>query len=73
VRAFATFDGDESLDEPADATMREVASERLEEPTVSTAASKIGLSYTINLNLPATSDVAVFDAIFRSLKEHLLK
>jgi hypothetical protein len=73
VRAFATFDGDESLDEPADATTREVASERLEEPTASAAASKIGLSYTINLNLPATSDVAVFDAIFRSLKEHLLK
>ncbi len=33
----------------------------------------IGLSYTINLNLPATSDIAVFDAIFKSLKEHLLR
>jgi hypothetical protein len=33
----------------------------------------LGLSYTINLNLPATSDIKVFDAIFRSLKEHLLK
>lgn len=30
------------------------------------------LSYTINLNLPATSDQAVFNAIFKSLKEHLL-
>jgi hypothetical protein len=30
------------------------------------------LGYTINLNLPATSDPAVFDAIFKSLKEHLL-
>ncbi|WP_157615829.1 DUF5343 domain-containing protein [Rhizobacter sp. Root404] len=37
-------------------------------------ATRVGLnlSYTINLNLPATSDVAVFNAIFRSLKEHLL-
>lgn len=35
--------------------------------------SEIGLSYTINLNLPATSDIAVFDAIFKSLKENLLK
>ena len=35
--------------------------------------SNIGLSYTINLNLPATSDIAVFDAIFRSLKENILK
>jgi hypothetical protein len=33
----------------------------------------LGLSYTINLNLPATSDITVFNAIFKSLKEHLLK
>jgi len=32
----------------------------------------LNLSYTINLNLPATSDQAVFNAIFKSLKEHLL-
>jgi hypothetical protein len=34
---------------------------------------KLGLSYTINLNLPATSDVAVFNAIFKSLREHILR
>lgn len=33
----------------------------------------MNLSYTINLNLPATPDVNVFNAIFRSLKENLLK
>src|SRR5262249_5042989 len=32
----------------------------------------LNLGYTINLNLPATSDPEVFDAIFKSLKEHLL-
>lgn len=32
----------------------------------------LNLAYTINLNLPATSDQAVFNAIFRSLKEHLI-
>lgn len=32
-----------------------------------------GLSYTINLNLPATSDIAVFNAIFKSLKTNLLQ
>lgn len=37
------------------------------------ALTKLGISYTINLNLPATCDVKVFDAIFKSLKEHLLK
>lgn len=33
----------------------------------------MNLSYTINLNLPATTDIAVFNAIFKSLKENLLK
>jgi len=28
--------------------------------------------YTININLPNTNDIAVFNAIFKSLKEHLL-
>lgn len=34
---------------------------------------KLNLGYTINLNLPASSDPAVFNAIFKSLKEHLLR
>ncbi|MCK1679399.1 DUF5343 domain-containing protein [Bradyrhizobium sp. 147] len=46
-------------------------------PPVSPAAvstpSGLNLSYTINLNLPETTDVEVFNAIFRSLKENLLK
>ncbi len=33
----------------------------------------LNLSYTINLNLPETSDVEVFNAIFKSLKEHILR
>lgn len=32
----------------------------------------INLSYTINLNLPATKDIEVFNAIFKSLKQHIL-
>lgn len=31
------------------------------------------LSYTIYLNLPKTDDIAVFNAIFRSLRENLLR
>lgn len=34
---------------------------------------KMNLSYTINLNLPKTDDINVFNAIFKSLKENLLK
>lgn len=33
----------------------------------------LGLSYQINLVLPKTDDIAVFNAIFRSLRENLLK
>lgn len=73
VRAFASFDGEDLLDDLADTAVREANTERHDEPVTRAGTSKIGLSYTINLNLPATSDVAVFDAIFRSLKEHLLK
>lgn len=34
--------------------------------------SPLGISYTINLNLPATTEIEVFNAIFKSLKEHIL-
>lgn len=33
---------------------------------------RLGLNYTINLVLPKTDDPAIFDAIFKSLKENLL-
>ena len=33
---------------------------------------RMNVGYTINLNLPATTDIEVFNAIFKSLKEHLL-
>lgn len=36
-------------------------------------APKLGISYTINLNLPATTDIEVFNAIFKALKENLLR
>lgn len=39
----------------------------------SVVPAKLGLSYTINLNLPATTDIEVFNSIFKALKENLLK
>lgn len=35
-------------------------------------STRFGISYMINLNLPATTDIEVFNAIFKSLKENLL-
>ncbi len=36
------------------------------------SSPKLNIGYNIHLNLPATDDIAVFNAIFRSLKENLL-
>lgn len=46
----------------------------VEIPHGSAPSGQLGmnLSYTINLNLPATSDIAVFNAIFKSLRANLL-
>lgn len=81
LKKHAKFDGteepenNESDDKPAHQTDTAVA------PTapprsdgMPSRGKKLGmnLSYTINLNLPASTDVAVFHAIFKSLKENLL-
>lgn len=41
-------------------------------PLPTQSSRGINLAYTINLNLPATKDIEVFNAIFKSLKEHIL-
>jgi Family of unknown function (DUF5343) len=71
LKAFADFSSGALADEGATESAGE---EALPRDAASSHESEGGLrlGYTINLNLPATSDVAVFDAIFRSLKEHLL-
>jgi hypothetical protein len=44
------------------------------ERSAQSAKTPVGLSlgYNIHLNLPATTDIAVFNAIFKSLKDNLL-
>ncbi len=43
------------------------------QPPETKSSEGINLSYTINLNLPATTDIEVFNSIFKSLKQHLLR
>lgn len=71
LRDFATFEEGEEEAEEQPEEERQVG----EEPGDGRGVLRkgLGLSYTINLNLPATSDIAVFDAIFKSLREHLLR
>jgi hypothetical protein len=65
LKAFADFEATPEVETPEQET-RPAAVE-----SARTGAG-IRLGYTINLNLPATSDIAVFDAIFKSLREQLL-
>lgn len=78
LKAFADFETKAARDKDksgkeleresdADAGAKERGSSRVGE------GLGVNLAYTINLNLPETTDVEVYDAIFRSLKEHMLK
>lgn len=67
LKAFADFEAvhedeaDEEKEKPKDKEKREDRKER-----------EFNIAYTINLNLPPTTNVEVFNAIFKSLKENLL-
>lgn len=71
LKAFADFSSatpsDQEVDDDATPLPRDA------DDSLQGSIEGVRLGYTINLNLPPTSDVAVFDAIFRSLKEHLLR
>ncbi|HUF32414.1 MAG TPA: DUF5343 domain-containing protein [Acidimicrobiales bacterium] len=75
LQAFASFDAVRSDDE----TPEDGGDDGLADGEPPAAGNEIrlpsGLSvgYTINLHLPSTSDVAVFNAIFKSLRENLLQ
>lgn len=77
LKSYADFEGTR-LQNDVTAQGIETASETPVHATTQPVGGRVNgavglnLSYTINLNLPATSDQAVFNAIFRSLKEHLL-
>lgn len=69
LQAFADFSGSSDTkdsDEDDDGGVGE-EQEEVRLPT------GLNVGYTINLHLPATSDVAVFNAIFKSLRENLLR
>lgn len=71
LKAFAKFDGTTPEEEGEKPGNGEELQEHREQGAL--RGVKLGLSYTINPNLPATSDIAVFNAIFKSLRENLLR
>jgi Family of unknown function (DUF5343) len=68
LRAFADFDL-ASQDEESSGQESGSGKTYLEEAVPLPAGLNLG--YTINIHLPATSDIAVYNAIFKSLREHL--
>lgn len=74
LKQLANFENDDSPLDVESSEEKEVhvdKTTKINQPTVKTDVG-LNLTYTINLNLPATTDQAVFNAIFKSLKEHLL-
>ena len=37
------------------------------------ATNAVGLHYNIQIHLPATKDVEVYNAIFKSLRDHIIE
>jgi hypothetical protein len=78
LKTFANFELDSKHESgnPGDGTELAKESETLKPRKRTTEdrveTPKLAFSYTIQLNLPDTADVAVFNAIFRALKENLL-
>ena len=61
----------EASEKPIDPTPKHDSSGRPDEPTLKTG--HLGLAYHINVVLPGSQDQMVYDAIFKSLKRHLLQ
>jgi len=80
--ALADFDGLPHEENPVDVSVVESTSQMkpaVEDPLRHAQTPKMDhrprgfdLSYKIHIELPSTRDQAVYDAIFRSLKEHIL-
>ena len=67
---------EEPADDPDESQQSAEQSEKTEQTETSGREQRglgMNLAYTINLNLPPATDIKVFDAIFKSLREHLLR
>lgn len=75
---LADLDSDgKAKKEPAKSTTSDVNKEKVAEevsqPSQMEQKKNFGLYYNIQIHLPATKDVEVYNAIFKSLKDHLLE
>ena len=62
-----------AMESPTNETVEEMIDFEDEKKMKSSSRNNFGLHYNIQIHLPATKDVEVYNAIFKSLKEHLLE
>lgn len=78
AKEFADFEAKESQQPQAKSKTQQKGAEAKQpahtnsEMPMTPNGIKLGLNYTINLVLPKTDDPAIYDAIFKSLKDNLL-
>ena len=70
LKSFANFEEGEKYAEDTEETVEDEGTDQGE---TTPEDLNVNLSYIINLVLPKTDDVAVFNAIFKSLRQNLLR
>jgi len=69
--AELNFDGVKKNKQPKEEIKTD--EEEIKPPAKVKLESSVGLHYNIQIHLPATKDVEVYNAIFKSLKDHLIE
>lgn len=64
---------DLSNDQPTKTTTETEQAQHSVESATKVKGHSVGLHYNIQIHLPATKDVEVYNAIFKSLKDHLIE
>ena len=76
AKDFADFESKTKIQEQSKLKLKDAKTDFKQvttfQPLEDSNSVKLGLNYTINLVLPKTDDPAIFDAIFKSLKENLI-
>ncbi|RJQ11379.1 MAG: hypothetical protein C4558_03425 [Dehalococcoidia bacterium] len=72
LKRYASWEGSATQAEAVDLVAAEIPAQSSKPADMSQFIPQRGFSYTIYLNLPNTTDPAVFSAIFKSLRENLV-
>jgi len=73
AKTLADFESYSGEDDEEDEEEQEELNNESKEKSLNDKKINLGLNYTINLVLPKTDDPAIYNAIFKSLRENLLK